>query len=90
MAQRIKITPEQVRQVANQFKQASQQSQEIVNRLQATMNNLQPDWEGITQQRFYGEYEQWRTSMNQFIQLLQSIGQQLDAIAERFAAVDRG
>jgi len=87
---RIKVTPEQVREVAGQFKQASQQSQEMVSRLQSTMGSLQPEWEGLTQQRFYGEYEQWRTSMNQFIQLLQSIGQQLDAIAARFAAADQG
>lgn len=86
---RIKVTPEQVHEVANQFKQASQQSQEIVNRLQSTMSSLQPEWEGMTQQRFYGEYEQWRNSMNQFVQLLQSIAQQLDAIADRFAAADQ-
>lgn len=86
---RIKVTPEQVHEVANQFKQASQQSQDMVSRLQSTMNSLQPEWEGMTQQRFYGEYEQWKTSMNQFVQLLQSIGQQLDAIADRFAAADQ-
>lgn len=85
---RIKVTPEQVRQVATQFKQASQQSLEIVNNLNRTMSSLQPEWEGMTQQRFYTEYEQWRSSMNQFVQLLNSIAQQLDAIAERFASVD--
>lgn len=87
---RIKITPEQIHQVATQFKTAGQQSQEMVSRLQSTMSSMQPEWEGITQQRFYGEYEQWKTSMGQFVQLLQSIGQQLDAIADRFAAVDQG
>jgi len=86
---RIKVTPEQVHEVANQFKQASQQSQDMVSRLQATMSSLQPEWEGMTQQRFYAEYEQWKTSMGQFVQLLQSIGQQLDAIADRFAAADQ-
>lgn len=87
---RIKITPDQIHQVANQFKQASQQSQDMVGRLQSTMSSVQPEWEGMTQQRFYGEYEQWKTSMGQFVQLLSSIGQQLDAIADRFAAADQG
>jgi len=86
---RIKVTPEQVRQVASQFRQSSQQSQEMVNRLQNTLNALQPDWEGMTQQRFYNEYQQWRTSMTQFVQLLDSIGRQLDDIATRFATVDQ-
>ena len=86
---RIKITPDQVRQVGGQFKQASQQSQEMVSRLQNTMNGMEPEWEGLTKERFYQEYEQWRSSMNQFVELLNGIGQQLDAIAARFEAADQ-
>lgn len=85
---RIKVAPEQVKGVANQFKQASQQSQDMVSRLGQQMQSLQPDWEGMTQQRFYGEYEQWKNQMQQFTQMLNSIGQQLDTIADRFAAAD--
>jgi len=86
---RIKITPDQVRQVGNQFKQASQQSNEMVSRLQNTMNSMEPEWEGLTKERFYQEFQQWRTSMNQFVELLNGIGQQLDAIAARFEAADQ-
>ena len=86
---RIKITPDQDRQVGSQFKQASQQSQEMVSRLQNTMNGMEPEWEGLTKERFYQEYEQWRNSMNQFVELLNGIGQQLDAIAARFEAADQ-
>jgi WXG100 family type VII secretion target len=87
---RIRVAPEQVHQVANQFKQASSSSQEMVTRLQTTMSNLQPEWEGMTSQRFYGEFQQWQQSMTQFVQLLNNIGQELDAIADRFAAADQG
>jgi len=87
---RIKITPDQVRQVGGQFKQASQQSQEMVGRLQSTMNSMEGEWEGLTKERFYQEFQQWRTSMNQFVELLNNIGQQLDAIAARFEAADQG
>ena len=87
---RIKITPDQVRQVGNQFKQASQQSRDMVSNLQNTMNSMEPEWEGLTKERFYQEFQQWRTSMNQFVELLNGIGQQLDAIAARFEAADQG
>ena len=87
---RIKITPDQVRQVGNQFKQAGQQSQDMVSNLQSTMNGMEPEWEGLTKERFYQEYQQWRTSMTQFVELLNNIGQQLDAIAVRFEAADQG
>jgi WXG100 family type VII secretion target len=78
---RIHITPEQVRQASSQFKQASTQSWEMIARLQNTMSSLQPDWEGMTQQRFYQEFSQWQTSMRQFAELLDNIGLQLDAVA---------
>jgi len=87
---RIKVTPEQVHQVANEFKRAGTESQQMVTRLEQTMGSLEPDWEGMTKQKFYGEFQQWRTSMRQFVELLNNIGQQLDVIADRFAAADQG
>lgn len=87
---RIKVTPDQVHQVASQFKNASSQTQDMVSRLQQTMDGLQAEWEGLAQQRFYGDYQQWRTTMNSFVQLLGQISTQLDQIAERFAQADQG
>ncbi|MDH7578617.1 MAG: WXG100 family type VII secretion target [Bacillota bacterium] len=86
---KILITPEQVRQVSAQFKQASQQSQEMVTRLQNQVNSLQPEWAGLTKERFYQEFTQWQATMRQFVDLLNGIGQQLDAIAQKFETVDR-
>ena len=86
---RIKVTPEQVRQVSGEFKRASGDSQQLVSRLQQAVNNLQPDWEGMTQQKFYSDFQQWQTSMRNFVELLNSISQQLDAIAARFEAADK-
>ena len=85
---RITVTPEQVHNIASQFESASEQSQQMVSRLQTTMNNLEPEWEGVTAQRFYQEYQQWHQSMTQFVELLNQIGKELHAIAERFAAAD--
>jgi WXG100 family type VII secretion target len=86
---RIRVTPDQVRQVGGQFKQASTQSQEMVTRLQNTMTQLSPEWEGMSQQRFFQQYEQWRTSMNNYVQMLQQISQELEAIAVRFEQADQ-
>lgn len=86
---RIKITPEQVRQVSAEFRQAGAQSQEMVNRLQATMTQMAPEWEGLTSQRFYADFQQWQTAMRQFVELLGGISQQLEVIAHRFEEADR-
>lgn len=87
---RIKIAPEQVRQLSGQFKQASQQSQQIFNNLTNVVNQMQGEWEGMTQQRFFQEYETWKTSMTGFVQQLDSIAQQLDGVAARFESMDAG
>ena len=86
---RIAITPEQVHDVANQFNGASQQSDQVVNRLESTVNGLAARWEGMAKQRFYGDYEIWRSSMRGFVQLLGEISQELHAIADRFSAADQ-
>lgn len=85
---RIKITPEQVRQVAQQFAQAASQSQDMVSRLTNSINSMQPEWEGMTSQRFYGDFQQWSAQMKQFTELLNGINQQLVQIADRFSTVD--
>ena len=87
---RIKLSPEQVRQVSTQFKQASSTSDQLVRSLQQTVDGLAPDFEGMTRERFYSDFQTWKTSMTQFVELLNSIGQQLDAIATRFETADQG
>lgn len=86
---RIRITPEQVRQVAGQFAQAANQSQEMVTRLTNAVNSMQPEWEGMTSQRFYADFQQWSGQMARFVELLNGISTQLNQIADRFAAADQ-
>jgi len=86
---RIRVTPEQVREVAKQFKTAGQQSDGIVRDLERATTSLQSEWEGMTQQKFYSEYDQWRKQMNHFTQLLTDIARQLDEIAIRFERADQ-
>jgi WXG100 family type VII secretion target len=87
---RIKITPEQVRQMSNQFKQAGEQSRQMLATLNTSVETAQGEWEGITQQRFFQEYEQWKASMTQFAQQLEDISGQLNNVATRFETIDAG
>ncbi len=89
MSGRIKVTPQQMRQAAQQFKNASQQSNDLVNRLNQHMSGMQTEWEGMSQQKFYQDFQQWKGTMTQFVTLLNEIGGQLDAIATRFEQADR-
>jgi len=80
---RITISPEQIRQVSNQFKNAGQQSQQTFSQLTNMVNGMQGEWEGMTKERFFQEFEQWKSAMTQFIQLLEDMSRQLDAAALR-------
>lgn len=85
---RIKITPEQVRAVAATFKQKSAESTQMIQQLDGQVTGMQPDFEGMTSQRFYSDYQDWRSKMQQFTQLLDGIALQLEQIADRFIQVD--
>ncbi|MEI6179194.1 MAG: WXG100 family type VII secretion target [Chloroflexales bacterium] len=89
MSGRIKVTPEQMRSAASQFKSSSQQSNDMVNRLTQQMSGMQPEWEGMSSQKFFQDFQQWKGSMTQFVTLLNEIGVQLEAIATRFEQADR-
>jgi Proteins of 100 residues with WXG. len=43
----------------------------------------------MTSQRFYSDFQQWSQQMTRFVELLNSINQQLNQIADRFAAADQ-
>ncbi|WP_054958410.1 WXG100 family type VII secretion target [Paenibacillus dakarensis] len=88
MAGRILITPEQVEQVANQFKQSGDQSQQIVNSLTQSVNGMEGQWDGMTKQRFFQEFQEASRLMNSFVQTLESISAELKAIAQKFRMAD--
>lgn len=90
MSVQIKITPEQVRGVAAQFKGSSEQSREMISKLNAAVNGMQNDWAGLTKEHFYGDFQQWQSRMNEFVSVLDQINMQLVAIATRFENADRG
>lgn len=90
MAQRILITPEEIDGVANQFKRASGEGQNLVSNLNNQINGLQGRWEGMTQQRFFQEFEMAKKNMDEFVKLLESINTQLTQISTRFRQADQG
>ncbi|MFM1652484.1 WXG100 family type VII secretion target [Brevibacillus sp. B_LB10_24] len=85
---RILITPDQVDAVANEFRQGREQSQQIIDRLNQQVNNMEGQWDGMTKQRFFQEFQEANKQMSNFLQLLESISQELTQIAARFRQAD--
>lgn len=83
----IRISPEQVRAVARRFTSESDNCRNMLQRVNSQVNSFQ--WEGMAKQRFMGEYEQWAVKMRSYANQLDSIAQQLETVAVRFAQADQ-
>lgn len=88
MSGRISISPEQVDTVANQFKQSGEQSQQLVASLTQAIQGMEGQWEGMAKQRFFQEFQEAGRQMQTFVQTLNTISQELTAIAQKFRAID--
>lgn len=88
MSNRILVTPEQLQQVSSQFAQSGQLSSDMVQQLQRSIHELESQWQGMTRERFYGEYQQARSTMLKFVECLQSISTELNQISVKFRTTD--
>lgn len=87
---RIRITPNQIHHVASNFARAAEESRNIASWLQDEMGALGAEWDGVTQERFYQEWQRWHSDTLRGSELLLGIAQQLRVIAARFEAADQG
>ncbi|MGC6589013.1 WXG100 family type VII secretion target [Paenibacillus sp. Dod16] len=88
MSNRILVTPEQLEQVSTQFAQSGQLSSDMVERLQRSIHEMEGQWQGMTRERFFGDYQQARATMIKFVECLQSISTELKQISVKFRSTD--
>ena len=85
---KILVTPDELDQASNTFTQAQSQSVDLVSRLNSTISNFQGRWEGMTQQKFFQEYEAAKQNMQKYIEMLEEVSKELKTIATRFRQAD--
>ncbi|MBO2944258.1 WXG100 family type VII secretion target [Paenibacillus sp. F411] len=88
MSNRILVTPEQLDDISSRFSLASQQGGELVRRLESSIHQMESQWEGMTRERFFGDYQQARSTMNQFVACLHNVSTELKQISHRFRSTD--
>jgi WXG100 family type VII secretion target len=76
-------------EAAEQFKLASKDTLEISKRLDNTISQLDKKWEGASKQVFYKQYQQWSQAEEGFMIFLNSIAQELNAMADRYEQIDQ-
>jgi WXG100 family type VII secretion target len=60
----------------------------MVERLQRSIQEMEGQWQGMTRERFYGDYQQARATMIKFVECLQSISTELKQISVKFRSTD--
>lgn len=86
---RILINPDEVEGVAKDFKSKREQSQQIITALNQRINSLEGQWDGMTKQRFFQDFQEAKKNMENFTQLLDNISQALSQIATKFRQTDQ-
>jgi WXG100 family type VII secretion target len=93
MAQ-ISVTPDELKQQALVYGQASGQINEARNAVNNMNNTIAGEWQGAAFQSYLEQYNQLSSQVDQFMQLLESIQQQVtnyaDTVAERDAQDAKG
>ncbi len=85
----IRITPEEMEQVAAKFKSNADQVDQVINNLNSTMEGLLANWEGVTKNSFYSEFQDQKRYMSEFVALLNRINDDLKVIAGNFRQADQ-
>lgn len=86
---RIKITPEEVEAVAKQVTQTRAQSEQLINTLKGKIESLKGQWEGVSQERFFNEFEAAKKNMTSYLDRLESISKELQQAATKFRQADQ-
>ena len=89
MAGQIRITPEQMRIRAGEFRTEGINFENVITKMQGLINSLQEEWEGQASQQFAGQFETLKPSFNQMRQLIDDIGGQLDGTATAIENLDQ-
>jgi len=84
----IVVSPERLEAVSSMFSTQKTETENILNLLISSMNDLEADWEGVAQNRFYTQWNEMMPKMTQFTSLLEEISSELRRIADVFRQTD--
>lgn len=88
MADRITITPEELRSSSSTFASKAEEVKTILDTLSTEVDNLSESWAGAAQSQFFEAYEEMKETLNQFPNVLEGISKQLKVVADTLEETD--
>lgn len=88
MADRITITPEELRDSSTMFQNKAEEITQILADLRSEVDSLESTWDGAAQDAFFQSYEEMSTTLEQFPEILEGISTQLTSVADTLEDTD--
>ena len=88
MAGQIRITPDQMRQRANEYRTQAGNVGEVISAMDRLLSALQGEWEGASSQAYAAKYAELKPGFVKAQELINEIAQALDATARNLEEVD--
>ena len=87
MAGQIKMTPEEVRESAKQYRQQAEVVDGVITKMDTLLAQLQSQWEGSGSQSYAARYADLKPSFTRAVELINEVATALDGAAN---AIERG
>lgn len=88
MAGQIRISPEQMRGRANEYRAEANNVGQVVSKMDSLLNQLQAEWEGAASESYAERYNELKPSFVKAQELINEIAQALDQTANTLEDTD--
>ena len=82
MSQQIRITPDQMRERANQYRTEAGKVNEVIGTMDRLLSQLQSEWEGAASQSYAQRYSELKPGFQKAEELIREIATALDSTAK--------
>lgn len=81
MANQIRITPDQMRQRANQYRTEADNVNGVISKMDSLLQQLQSEWEGSASESYAARYQELKPGFMKAEELIREIARALDSTA---------
>lgn len=82
MANQIRITPDQMRERANQYRNEAETVHGVISKMDSLLQQLQGEWEGAASESYAARYQELKPGFMKAEELIREIATALDATAK--------
>jgi WXG100 family type VII secretion target len=88
MANQIRITPDQMRERAGQYRNEADTVNGVISNMDSLLSNLQAEWEGQASESYAARYEELKPGFQKAEELIREIAAALDSTASIVETTD--